>query len=73
MNFRSVLLCAIVYTNAGCLKVDLAMTTSVHIFPIHYSLVFPPFNVISYATDSITKYIINKENIPTFDIPMVKF
>jgi len=73
MNFRGVLLCAITYTNAGCLKVDLAMTTPVHIFPIHHSLVFPPFNVISYTTDSITKYTINKDNIPTFDIPVVKF
>ena len=73
MNFRGVLLCVIVYTNADCLKVDLTMTTSVHIFPIHYSLVFPPFNVISYTTDSIAKYTINKDNIPTFDTPMVKF
>jgi len=61
------------YTNAGCLEVNLAMTTSVHIFPIHYSPVFPTFNVISYATDSITKYTINNANIPTFDTPMVKF
>lgn len=73
MNFRGVLLCAIVYTNTDCLTVNLAMTTSVRIFPIHYSLVFPTCNVISYATDSITKYTINKDDIPTFDIPMAKF
>jgi len=62
-----------VYTNAGCLKVNLGITTSVHILPIHYSPVFPLFHVISYTTDSITKYTINKDNIPTFDIQMVKF
>lgn len=72
MNFRGVLLCAIMYTKADCLKVNLAMTTSVHIFPIHYSLVFPTFNVISYATD-ITKYTTNKDDIPTFHTPKVKF
>jgi hypothetical protein len=73
MNYRDVLLCVIVFTNAGCLKVNLAVTTSVHILPIHYSPVFPPFNVTSYASDSITKYTINKDYIPTFDIPMVSF